>query len=531
MTKGLGSREVLIAFSLANLCFVRAWAMLVGTHNDYFLDGPASGLWVATVWGGVVVLACVFLVGNVLLRRGKAGAFSRRLRSVGFFAALAVAANGLRQQFQYLSLSQASAFFGRPLLVVSGVLMAGLVLYTARTKGVSTLARGTATGVLAMFPFFLVTSAHAVVALVRSATPHAEYENRPLSPLRHDRPSGYRVVVLVFDGLDAVLPPGATEFARLLSSSVSWENAYPRTNRTVEDLPSLITGRPITKARTVAANELMLASEDSVAEFRWSTAENMFSSARRLGMNSALVGWYHPYCRVLGALSSCKWYPHVPRAQGMAEILRDQAVLLVDAVPFAFRVGLVARLGQSRHVGGIPGSWHAAQYEKIHRDARAAIADRNFDLIFLHYPIPHYPFISRGQLEEESTSDYAGNVSLADQTLGELRQTLVASGLSDQTAIVVTSDHWHRKSSEFGRAARPLFGELQHRVPLIVHFPGQTAPQRITPPIQGAATYYLTLSLLDGRIRGAEDLAAAMSTWPGWLRNSQRLTPGDTEND
>lgn len=531
MTKRMGSREVLIAFSLANLCFVRAWAMLIGTRNDYFLDGPASGLWVATVWGGVVVLACLFLIGNVLLRRGGGGTFSRRLRSVGFFAALAVAANGLRQQFQYLSVSQASAFFGRPLLVVSGVLMAGLLLYIARAKGVSTLARGAATGVLAMFPFFMVTSAHAVVGLWRSATPHAEYENWALSPLRHDRPSSYRVVVLVFDGLDAALPPGAKEFERLLSSSVSWENAYPRTNRTVEDLPSLITGRPITRARPVAANELMLASEDSETEFRWSTAENMFSAARRLGMNSALVGWYHPYCRVFGALSSCKWYPHVPRPRGMAEILRDQAVLLADSVPFAFRAGLVARLGQTRHIGAIPGSWHAAQYEKIHRDARAAIADRNFDLIFLHYPIPHYPFISRGQLEQESTSDYAGNVSLADQTLGELRQTLMSSGLSDQTVILVTSDHWHRKSSEFGRLIRPHFGEFEHRVPLIAHFPGQTTPQTITPPIQSAATYHLTLSLLDGRIRGLQDLAAAISSWPAWLRSDQGLTPADAESD
>jgi arylsulfatase A-like enzyme len=193
-------------------------------------------------------------------------------------------------------------------------------------------------------------------------------------------------------------------------------------------------------------------------------------------------------------------------------------------MPFAFRFGLVSWLGQTRHLGDIPGAWHARQYEQIHREARVVIADRNFDLVFLHYPIPHYPFISLGQTEEGSTSDYAGNVALADRTLGELRQALLESGLSNQTAMVVTSDHWHRKTADFARVVRPQFGDPRHRVPLILHFPGQTAPQAISPPIQSVATYYLVLSLLSGEVRGAEDLPKAIDSWPGWVRRTQGLT-------
>src|SRR2546425_7901138 len=35
---------------------------------------------------------------------------------------------------------------------------------------------------------------------------------------------------------------------------------------------------------------------------------NLFRRARALGYDTALIGWYHPYCRVLGSdLTRCYW--------------------------------------------------------------------------------------------------------------------------------------------------------------------------------------------------------------------------------
>ena len=40
----------------------------------------------------------------------------------------------------------------------------------------------------------------------------------------------------------------------------------------------------------------------------WSAQPNVFSRAREIGGATALVGWYHPYCRVIGGdLTKCSF--------------------------------------------------------------------------------------------------------------------------------------------------------------------------------------------------------------------------------
>jgi len=75
---------------------------------------------------------------------------------------------------------------------------------------------------------------------------------------------------------------------------------------------------------------------------------------------------------------------------------------------------------------------------------------------------------------------YYGSISYIDKMIGEISETLNAIGLSDNTAIVFTSDHGEMLG-ERGMWFKKHFYEPSLRIPLLVNMPGQT-PRRITTP-------------------------------------------------
>jgi arylsulfatase A-like enzyme len=152
---------------------------------------------------------------------------------------------------------------------------------------------------------------------------------------------------------------------------------------------------------------------------------------------------------------------------------------------------------------------------------RAAV-DERLELIFVHYPIPHIPFIfdrATGSIRVDGPSTYADNLALTDRTLKELRQALEDSGLWDRTALIVTSDHWFRRSGwrERGDVA-PVVGRPDHRVPLIVRLPGQRMPVVRRELLQSAAAYELAAAILAGALETSAQLDAVMDSLPPWMR-------------
>ncbi|SHJ31003.1 choline-sulfatase [Shimia gijangensis] len=68
---------------------------------------------------------------------------------------------------------------------------------------------------------------------------------------------------------------------------------------------------------------------------------------------------------------------------------------------------------------------------------------------------------------------YYGSISYFDAKVGQIIEALEASGLKDDTAIIVTADHGEMLG-ERGLWAKDCFFEWAMRVPLIVHLPGQS---------------------------------------------------------
>ena len=252
----------------------------------------------------------------------------------------------------------------------------------------------------------------------------------------------------------------------------------------------------------------------------------MFSHVHSWGMNSGLVGWGHPYCRVIGrSMSSCKWFPYAPPpASTLRESLLGHLVLMAETAPGVARLDLRRRFGVKRAYTTSP-AHHKYAYAAVHKETLRLVADARLALVVAYYPVPHNPYIwDRGQarFSLDGTATYADNLALADLALGEIRTTLEGGGLGPKTTLIVTSDHWQRERFE---EAGPDLGNLRHRVPFIVHLPGQTEGVHIDCVFQTTLVQDLILRVLRGGFRDAQGVAA-------WVREraanpkTERLDPG-----
>jgi len=109
-------------------------------------------------------------------------------------------------------------------------------------------------------------------------------------------------------------------------------------------------------------------------------------------------------------------------------------------------------------------------YQRMLDSSKVFIADTTLGLVLLHLPIPHLPPIydrqtHRFTLRKYSYDGYLDNLALMDRALGDLRKSLEAAGLWQETALVLTSDHAFRE-------AQHIDGRLDRRVPFLVKLTG-----------------------------------------------------------
>lgn len=490
-------RNAIIAVSLANLWFIAAWRVLLDPrHYSYYHWKYYQGFteYIALVID-VLALAALFWAAATLARRSGRPAVQRVARWA-FVLALVVPVNDLRMQFL------GSVFdFRKSLLIVLAAL--SVVAAAAAWRWRAYVVRAAVAVVLILSPLVLIALAQGAWFTYKYRTNAALAVDRTAGPL--PRPAnlpGARVFWIVFDELDYarvfVTRPDALdlpEFDRLRREAVFAENALPPSNNTLFTIPSLISGQQIEWAFAVRPNELLVKAKGSPEKVAWSTLPNVFAEARAAGVDTAIAGWYHPYCRVIGAsLSNCLWdsviVNEISPLRGRPTIWKSMAhwaTITLFRIPGAFRL-----LGHWYESGRRHD--HIEDQSKIMERARAIAKERAFGLTFLHFPIPHPPFIynrAARTLSANTANTYADNLALADRTLGELRREMEAADLWDDTAVIVTSDHWWRTPSD---------GHIDQRVPFIVKLPGQREGSSYATAFNTVVTRALILALLRGEV-------------------------------
>lgn len=498
-------KDALIALSLSNLCYLPGWSELAyskSASSDYYRYAPPGREQAFLLVLSVLLLAAVLY----LLMRG-----ARRTRneSILIFARLsAVFLLVLPLNFFRVELPPE---FGTTHLIrwlrlnhmlipaaLGGLLCLALCVFFHRR-----LARVVAVCLMILSPLFILNVSRLPLFFGSSArgtsskagvTPGETRAAAAENPL----------YIFLFDELDYRLlfserPHGVVLPAvdRLRNQAISAENAYPPAEHTLVSIPGLLTGTRYSKARPTSERDLQLTTLTTNEQLVFSERPNVFSAARAQGFHVTVVGWYHPYCRLLEAyVDRCFWQPYFSVQTGQVAHGEDR--------------GLVWKLGE--HLQMIF-PWNTRRlaifgYERVLEEAERALG-KPTDLMYAHFPVPHPPAIydrKRARLTPFKFSpaqDYIDSLVLADNTLGKMIAGLEQEGLWARSFVLVTSDHHWRLS-------KGLDGKLDKRVPFLLKMPGQSARYRIEGEFNTAALAELSLELLTQRLRTAEQVE-------GWL--------------
>jgi len=386
------------------------------------------------------------------------------------------------------------------------------------------IAHGLAVLLLVASPFVVVTFAQGgwLLYQVNAKMNFADLPVKGGSIEAHPRP---RVVWIIFDELDqkqafiardpSVQMP---EFDRLRAESFYAENAYPPARATELSLPALLTGKLVSKATPLGSDELILEFGEDKTSKRFSRERNIFSAARAQGINAALTGWFHPYCRISGVaanLAHCHWQDggillgEIRRDAPMATSMLDE---LVDIPTVTWEL---RRLPGFPVAGERERAEESRDYQELAPLGIRDAADSTLGLVVLHLPVPHPHGIYDRRTGEFSTAEshgYLDNLALADRTLGEVRAAMEKSGAWNDSIVIVSADHWWRSdfwSTHFGWAEddRRALGPVDHRIPFLVRF-GQARGKSYAPQFNTVLTHDLVLAILGGEVRDAEGVSA-----------------------
>ena len=493
--------DALACLSLSTLCFSQARSeMLFRSSWDFYhltpLRAPALTAFVLNVVGlaavGFLVVQCIRRVRRPAWQRLAAGAAVGTLLASMNFARMTHEAVG-----------RWTDVIGWPGLLVLAALT--LTASLSRPHPALRVVRGVA---VALSPLAVGTMAIALWMFLEVAAGPAWRGVDP-TPLDRPPPSLRRVVWIVFEELDQRVtfearPTGLElpELDRLKRESLYAHAARSPAGTTDVTIPALITGRPVVAAAPLNPRDLQLTFADGKTA-QWSAEPNVFSRARALGYDTALIGWHLPYPRVLGgSLAVAHWRPSVAfeeaRGDTFAGSLWKQWASL--APPLNLRRQFSERVAELTSL------------------AIRTAADDRFGLVFLHLPLPQPPGIYDRATERLTAWNFSGaaagyfdNLALADRVVGELRRGMDRVRLDDRTWIVVTSTRSWQASAQYD-------GQTDPRVPFLLRAPEGGRTRHVDAPFGTQATHDLVLAILRGSI--ADTSAAA-----AWLSRPAVATP------
>ncbi len=336
------------------------------------------------------------------------------------------------------------------------------------------------------------------------------FAEKPAKPISTPPRLRSRVVLMIFDELDervafderplGVQLPCLDQF---LSESVVCPAAYPPANCTEISLPAFMTGRLIDETFVSGPTSMGLKFSGTSIYEPFAEQVTIFHRLRERSVNCGVVMSYHPIGRLFGDIVADYLWLEGPTQESsiegsIAEMTGAFLRSLLETPKYSlFGSTLTARVAMSHFL----------------KSSAAAIrmaSDSRIDVAFLHWTIPHAPYIYdrvRRTLGRTTMGPkgYLDNLALADLALGQVRTEMIDAGLWEKSVVIVTSDHWWRYASG-------LDGKMDQRVPFAVHFPMESQRTTYAEPFNTIVLHDLTLAIVDGYVRSTSDLLAWLAT-------------------
>jgi hypothetical protein len=356
---------------------------------------------------------------------------------------------------------------------------------------------------LVLLPFVPVTFVQAIWKAVRyDARAYSDKAVAPFLPVAKNSP---RVLWVIFDRMDQRLafdnrPTSVqlTEFDRLRSEATYARAADSPAPYTFYSMPALTTGRLLRFAINTDVDVLSVRFDDDGSRQTWGSQPTIFSDIRALGLNSGIVGWYLPYCRILNqSVSACEWFD-MNRQHNSYDLTADNSAgvqsIMLNQLRSLFETNLLSPFGQS-----LPTRKHAQTYRAMLAKSRQFVVDPRLNVVLLHLPVPHWPYFYNRKNGADDLSNslvygYIDALKLADASLGVIRRDLEQAGLWDRTTVLISSDHSHRMG------AKAIDGKVDPRVPFLLKLPGQKKGIEYAAKFNTLVTKQLLLAIIRNEI-------------------------------
>jgi hypothetical protein len=477
-------KDGIVAVSLANLCFIGVWYRLFSNLGlGFFNSIPINQATLLAMLVNISWLAAVFWLVLRAWHRWQNQWFHLlvHLLFLGVLLMTVLVRIQMHTEHSLISLLQ------QPAGVFVAVVIGALILWKHRL-----IARIATIVVAILSPLAVYPLAKIILLsfgiIIHSPVQPGLFHPVPPGPVREGRP---RVVWIIFDEADYRMifdqrPAGLElpEFDHLRGESLSANNANSPAGSTITSMPSLIFGYRVSKAILTNSSDLAVQFVITNGTYWCSRQPSVFSSAREMGVNTAVVGWALPYSKLFGKdLNYCSWrpFPIYQRARGST---------FGDAM--------------WRQIRGLTGPLQVRQdvvtlYQQSLAESTSLVTNQTYGLILLHMFPPHFPGIylrDKNQFtarKMDTATGYFNNLALADRTLGKLRQVMETSAEWETTWFIVSADHSWRYSREYD-------GQHDYRVPFLVNPPGPNEPVVYSQPFNTVATHDLILAILRGEI-------------------------------
>jgi len=511
-------RDLFIALSLANLCYLRIWSeLLTYTRPDeYLMKLPPGPMQYVAVMLNVLLLGGI-LFGAVNWGRRRFSKSGFRWVEAAFLLFWIVPLNAIRAVLSNHFDLLRSGLFGildpRAVELLAGASTLAALFLIAKFS--PRLAHVAASVLALLFPFCAVTFGQAVWKIAQY-NPSGFAANPPVPPLPDARTSP-RFLWVIADEWDYRLtfvdrPAGLAlpEIDRLRRDSLFTEQAYPPGPETPISLPGYFTGRLVKSVRYVGPSDLQIRFRDGTGPVSWRDQPSIFTSAHALGFNTALVDWFHPGCRVLSGLTYCDWWEMARQFNSMGSSFGE---VLPNQTRSLFETTLISLFGQS-----LAGHQQTGVYHEILREGLAAANNPEFGLTVIHLPVPHAPHAYDRRtgtftLGNAPIRGYVDSLALLDRTVGEMRRSLEASGEWGRTTVLFTSDHHYREETALAGEPDDL------RIPFLLKMAGQHEGADYRERFNTVLTHDLILEVLEGHLATAADVSH-------WLDTNRVRAPG-----
>lgn len=459
-------RDFLFSLSFANICLSKIWLRFFYRPRFDLKYFPTSNSFLALIINEVLFTLCI--CSCIRLLRG----FNNKviIKVAKIFVCIMVLA---------FLISVANSIPDINEKIFNIVLLAFIIILLYRRAMFKT----TMTLILLLAPFALYILGGAVHGVYSEHPEDMSVISKHVVAQKSDKP---RVLWLIFDEMDYRIafvdrPQNINlpEFDLFKERSLFAENAFSPAGNTIPSIPALISGKLIDSTESIGSNVLNVTFKGSSSRVNWGNQPTVFSRAKELGINTALIGEYIPYPRLIGhQLDFCTWSAYRYQYVSSKDTLWDN--ITTQLYTFFNDLGLYYQQ-------------HIIATREIFEEAKKLAVDSRYGLMFIHIPVPHPPYIYQHAWWDQSIKGYADNLVLSDKILGWIRKDMELKGVWENTTIIISSDHSYGKAKKFD-------GKEDHRIPFMIKLANQEDAIIYQTEFNTVLTHDLVLDILNKKV-------------------------------